>query len=510
MQIPGYEILGPLGKGGSSTVWKARQLSLDRIVALKVLAPGMIPDEHAVELFRTEARAAARLNHRHIVQVYDAGVSEGQHYFTMEFVEGQSVGDIIARKGRMPEEDALAVVESVADALAFAWAREHIVHCDLKPDNILVERHGNVKITDLGLVRMVGGKTQNARHELILGTPNFISPEQARGDEVDFRADVYSLGATLYHMVTGVLPFAGSPGDSAMDKHIHDTLPDPTDVNPAVSGRVAWLIEKMMIKDRERRHGSWEEVLEDIRRVTDGRLPRGPLPDEGFSTIDRGEKRSKSQAAKPAAKKVVPARGMAPNLDRTIGILHRKTNPVEYAVRITVFIVAAAVTFVLAQGRYREDFRGWVAPLFKPVIPPMTNTLVGAHAPVERIAPADPAAQNGGTTVSDPGTGAAVAPTPAPAPATSQPPPSPAKPWPTDDFRRAANLFNNSLAAYNDYQKTRADARVLKRIEDNLRLAIEHFNKCRNDAPYNVDIQLYIDQCNKLIFDCHASMPAGL
>ena len=180
MEIPGYRLEAKIGEGGTATVWKAKQLALDRDVALKILSHALAPDPEALGRFRTEGMAAAKLNHRNIVQVYDAGEVEGVPFFAMEYVDGRSLGDILARKGKLAEEEALAVVESVARALQYAWEREQIIHCDIKPDNILVEKSGIVKVADLGLARIMSRREGHSERDVI-GTPNYVSPEQAMG-----------------------------------------------------------------------------------------------------------------------------------------------------------------------------------------------------------------------------------------------------------------------------------------------------------------------------------------
>lgn len=294
IEIPGFEILEKIGAGGMATVWKARQVSLDRTVAIKILYSKFGSDPSDVLRFQSEAQSAARLKHHGIVQVYDASTIGSMYYFVMEFVAGSTVGDWLKRSGAMSLKDALLVTECVVDALAYAWREVGIIHCDVKPDNLLVDADGSVKVSDLGLARTLSQMLSDAASDEIMGTPAYISPEQALGEStLDFRADVYSLGATLYHMVTGVVPFGGNPPDEIMDMHIRSTLPDPMEVNPQVTAPVAWLIEKMMCKDPEGRHESWEAVARDLDRVKKGLRPLGEALPEGVSTIERSAGRMK-------------------------------------------------------------------------------------------------------------------------------------------------------------------------------------------------------------------------
>ncbi|MBW7908513.1 MAG: protein kinase [Kiritimatiellae bacterium] len=320
-QLAGYEILEKLGEGGMSVVWKGRQLSLDRLVAIKVLSAEYLPDTEARERFQQEARAAARLNHPGIVQVFDAGVANGFPYIAMEYVEGRTLGDLLIGGNKLLESEALRMAEATGRALAYAWEKDCIVHCDIKPDNIMLATDGSVKLTDLGLARFIGLHRHSAHGTSIVGTPNYTAPEQAQGvPDLDCRADIYSLGATLYHLVTGTLPFAGSPGSSAMDRHVNEFLADPMDIEPTLSSNAAWLIEKMMVKNRAFRPMFWNAVLEDIAEVRSGHAPKPPLPEPGESTVLRSALREKPAvrivAKKPKQPKIIlnmPTR-MAPTL----------------------------------------------------------------------------------------------------------------------------------------------------------------------------------------------------
>lgn len=291
----GYEILEILPRGGMSTVYKARQLSLDRIVAIKALPPAMGAAPADVEKFMAEARTTAGLKHPNIVQVYDFGKSEdGVYYFVMEYISGYSVAAWIRRKRYLSEENSLLCALSIAAAMNYAWQKAGIVHCDIKPDNVIIDGDGTVKLGDLGLATSVKSIFGNARSadRPVFGTPNYISPEQSRGDDhLDCRADIYSLGAMLYHCMTGTMPFEGMPPLEAMDRQITDQIPDPQDVNPRISVWSACLIEKMMAKDRNYRQKDWAETIHDLSRARSEMMPQGMLPPEIKSTIKRSAMR---------------------------------------------------------------------------------------------------------------------------------------------------------------------------------------------------------------------------
>ncbi len=289
MEIAGYEILGEIGSGANATVYKARQISLGRLVAIKVLRPELRHDAVSVAQFRLEANAVAMLKHSNILWVHEAGEVEGRPYFVMEFVSGYSVGQWIARKGRLDVSDALAVAESVARALKYAWDRAGLIHCDIKPDNILVDEDGIVKVADFsGLSRDNLRPESELIRRFTIGTPNYMSPEQVSGlVDLDARADIYALGALLYHMVTGLLPFKDLSDEEAMRQQAAGYLADPLEIVPALPPGMVSLIEKLMVKDRNARPANWDVVLSDLARVRAGRAPAPPLPLPGASTVKR-------------------------------------------------------------------------------------------------------------------------------------------------------------------------------------------------------------------------------
>jgi serine/threonine-protein kinase len=279
-QLPGYHILGTLGKGAMATVYKARQLSLDRIVAVKVLPPKMRDNPEFVERFYKEGKAAARLSHNNIVQAIDvASTADGIHYFVMEYIEGHTLYDIMqpppVGQGRhFSEAEALDICIQMADALAHAHQRG-LIHRDVKPKNIILTRDGVAKLTDLGLARATED-TRAAESEAgkAYGTPYYISPEQIRGEvDIDFRADIYSLGATMYHLVTGRPPFEGETPAAVMHQHLRQALTPPDHINTALSSGIGEIIEVAMAKNRDDRYNSTLDMLEDLKAVRAGQPP---------------------------------------------------------------------------------------------------------------------------------------------------------------------------------------------------------------------------------------------
>jgi serine/threonine-protein kinase len=273
-QIPGYLILGKLGAGAMAVVYKARQLSLDRMVAIKVLPKKFTENKEYVERFYKEGKAAGKLNHANIVQAVDVGEAGGYHYFVMEYVEGKTLYDDLAAGKVYGEQEALGVIIQVAEALRHAHS-VGLIHRDVKPKNIMINKEGIVKLADMGLARQTtdfeAAKMEKGK---AYGTPYYISPEQIRGEmDVDGRADIYGLGATFYHLVTGRVPFMADDPAEVMRKHLKDQLVPPDHINTSLSAGVSEVIEVMMAKNKKDRYSSVEELLIDLKAVRDGEHP---------------------------------------------------------------------------------------------------------------------------------------------------------------------------------------------------------------------------------------------
>jgi len=292
LRIGGYEILGKLGDGGLGTVYKARQVSMGRIVALKVLHKKWMKDEEFKKRFLLEARLAGRLSHQNLIQVYDVGREKDTYYFSMEYVDGETVEQMVDRDGPMPVETALDIVIQVLRAITYIW-KHKIVHRDIKPGNIMVTRGGVAKLADFGFVKSKFDPLLSTDGE-VLGTPDYISPEQALGQsEIDFRSDIYSLGAALYHMLTGRPPFGGTSSE-VMQKHIKEDPPDPRQFVKDIPESVVHLLQKMMAKNPDDRYESTQALFEDIELVRMGQDPAGPVG-AGKATILRAFKIEKAR-----------------------------------------------------------------------------------------------------------------------------------------------------------------------------------------------------------------------
>lgn len=258
-----YEILGRIGSGGMSVVYKAKCHTLDRLVAIKVLKEEFASDENFVSKFKMEAQAAARLSHPNIVNVYDV-VDEGNlHYIVMELIEGITLKSYIEKKGFLENKEAIGIAIQVAQGIAAAH-EQHIIHRDIKPQNMIISRDGNVKVADFGIARAVSSQTMNAT---AVGSVHYISPEQARGGYCDERSDIYSFGITMYEMVTGRAPFEGDNTVAVALAHLETPITPPSQLNPVVSSGLEQIILKCTQKKPDRRYSSIGDVITDLRHV---------------------------------------------------------------------------------------------------------------------------------------------------------------------------------------------------------------------------------------------------
>jgi serine/threonine-protein kinase len=275
-EIPGYQILNQLGKGSMGIVYKAKQASVNRIVAVKVLLDALALNKEFIKRFQREAEIAAKLSHNNIVGVIDAGEIGGHQYFVMEYVEGETIKDMVEKGRVFDEKTAVKIVLAVADALQHAH-KKGLIHRDVKPENIILTKDGNVKLADLGLARPTADeKWAMAEAGMAIGTPYYISPEQVRGQvDVDIRADIYCLGGTLYHMVTGKVPYSGETPTEVMKKHVDKNTPliPPDHINTKLSSGLGEVVEMMMAKNREERYRNPDDLILDLKCLLQGEAP---------------------------------------------------------------------------------------------------------------------------------------------------------------------------------------------------------------------------------------------
>lgn len=262
-QIPGYFIRETLGRGGMGVVYLAEDLTLERRVALKVLSERLAADDSARLRFLREARIMATIEHPHVVRIYEFGENNGVAFISMEYIEGETLAERVFRLGRLSPEEALAVLRQVTEALEAAWEKQ-VVHRDIKPHNILIDRKNRVCVSDFGLARPLNAceaqDLTDPGSAAMMGTPGYMSPEQVRGQSLDFRSDIYSLGIVLYEMLSGKQPFIGKTAIEIMSHHIHSPLPGLSDINPGIND----LLQSMTHKNPKDRPDSYPELLSNI------------------------------------------------------------------------------------------------------------------------------------------------------------------------------------------------------------------------------------------------------
>ena len=321
-----YRLDAAIGTGGMSTVYRAFDTVLERLVAIKVMHREIASDSDQLERFRREARAVAQLNHHHIVGVIDAGEDEGTPYIVFEHIEGETLKDRIRRHGRLPVSEAVAYAIEIARALGAAHERG-IVHRDVKPQNVLIDGEGTAKVTDFGIARTLDqeGLTADGR---VLGTTDYVSPEQALGHPVTGQSDLYSLGVVLYEMLTGDVPFHGENQVAVAMKHVREDLPDVQLRRPEISSALAAVLDRATVKDLERRYSDDAELVADLEDVLAIETARS-----GQAT---GEATTVIRTLPPRARRRIPVR-----------VLH----PARIALALVAIGAAVAAIVILAGDR---------------------------------------------------------------------------------------------------------------------------------------------------------------
>jgi len=282
---PGYQIISVIGQGSMGMVYKAKQVSMDRIVAMKFLLRQLAMNKDFIERFHREARIAAKLGHNNVVQAIDSGEFSGHHYFVMEYVDGTNIKQELDKGKVYEEREALGIIHQVAEALVHAH-QKGLIHRDIKPENIMLMKDGTAKLADLGLARLTADEAlAQSEKGIAIGTPYYISPEQIRGAvDVDIRSDIYSLGATLYHMVTGRVPFSGKSPTEVMQKHLRSKLVPPDHMVTALTGGLGEVVETMMAKDRRNRYATPSDLILDLKCLMEGKPPT--IARQGIRTME--------------------------------------------------------------------------------------------------------------------------------------------------------------------------------------------------------------------------------
>src|ERR671914_540515 len=254
-----------VGSGGMSSVYRAFDPTLERRVAIKLMHRDISHDPDQLERFRREARAVAQLNHPHVVTVIDAGEDDGAPYIVFEFVEGETLKDRIRRNGRLPVAEAVAYAIEIGRALESAHSHR-LVHRDVKPQNVLIDPDGRAKVTDFGIARSLEAQGLTAPGR-VLGTTDYVSPEQALGHEVTEQSDIYSLGIVLYEMLTGETPFKATTSRETAMKHVTEPLPDVQRRRPEISAALAAIVERATAKETRNRYATVDDMVHDLEEV---------------------------------------------------------------------------------------------------------------------------------------------------------------------------------------------------------------------------------------------------
>ncbi|MBR4372432.1 MAG: protein kinase, partial [Victivallales bacterium] len=277
-----FVIKNLIGNGGMGTVYLAHQITLDRDVALKVLHADFSDDTAFIQNFINEARAAASLNHPNIVQAVAVNCDEGRWYFAMEYINGNTLKQMLAQNGRIPERQMLGIALEIVSALKYAWKEKQIVHRDIKPDNIMMTADGHAKLADLGLARKITELHEDGSTELF-GTPQYLAPELLSGATPNAASDIYSLGATLYHALSGRFPFIADTPEAIANLHVTAPLVPLKEVAPDISEPISNLVDIMMAKSPENRYQDYDELEKDIQRVANGEMPLRTLSADASS-----------------------------------------------------------------------------------------------------------------------------------------------------------------------------------------------------------------------------------
>ncbi|MCK5843521.1 MAG: protein kinase [Victivallales bacterium] len=302
--LGGFVLEKQLGFGAMGEVWLAHQTTMDREVALKLLSREYTLDSSFIDRFLKEVRISAKMDHPNIITAFDAGCDNDIYFLAITFVDGETLEDLFERDGALPGKEALKITMEIAEALCYAWNEFKIIHRDIKPANIMIDRKGSAKLMDMGISKSANEGAGLTMTGTIIGTPYYMSPEQARNeDNIDFKADIYSLGGILFHFVTGRFPFNANSPMGILTKHITDPLPDPRSINSAVSSACSELIRWMMEKPPDRRPKSWDSVIAAVKRVQDGLHPKQRKNPKPQPSPSRQRPPGKKNIPKPQMKK---------------------------------------------------------------------------------------------------------------------------------------------------------------------------------------------------------------
>lgn len=382
LRIGDFILKEKLGSGGMGEVWLAEQLSMQRDVALKILSPSLAGDNDFCVRFQHEARNSGRLLHPNIVTAFYAGIEDELHYLAMSYVEGIPLELEIEARGVIPEDQALRIVRDIAGALNYGWIKFGLIHRDIKPSNIMLCRDGSAKLLDLGISKsMLEGDsaTTLTKSGVFVGTPYYVSPEQVRNvPDIDCRADIYSLGAVLYHMLSGMVPYEATTPMGVVAMHLSEPLPDIRRSRSELSSGVVALIRKMMAKNRDERHESWQEVMGELERLSSapgGRAKWNGGIDFGFLRDSSRRMRLMLAAAGGAfVLMLVAALALSGSSGSSVNADKKADDPFQEVVNVD----------------------GLINPAVSVVKPGVSETKAGGGATDKAVAPSDPVDAGGG------------------------------------------------------------------------------------------------------------------
>ncbi len=394
-RLGGYQIVEPIGQGGMASVFKAYQPSMDRYVAIKILPSHFTEDKSFVGRFAQEARTLARLEHPHILPVHDHGEQDGITYLVMRYVEAGTLKDLIDREGALELKETARILHQVGRALDYAHS-QGVVHRDIKPSNILIDERGDTFLTDFGIAKLVAETAKFTASGAILGTPAYISPEQASGEPLDHRCDIYALGIVLYEMVTGRVPFEAETPLAVVLKHLNDPLPLPRQIKPGLPEAVERVILKAVAKSPADRFQSTREMTEALNRAVSAAAVEVSRPQPPADTLEETARLPRtrpqpSEAPSPEAETVPPpARRGAPSRAAetpTVGGQAPTRRAIPW-LPIGGVAVALIVVVIVALLLLRDRGEGQVAA----PVPTLTAPAAPSAAPVVVQSPDTPRA----------------------------------------------------------------------------------------------------------------------